>query len=229
MDSLKDDEVEGIWKRVKKYIDLNEIKSADKMNQKRELNELLEKTTTAKDNKNPQSSMQKLKDFGFSDRALKNESIRNELKQNSLKNYEEKQSEKFKIEEKKEITISKGSQKGFIFEQFFGTKKGGKRKGFAGRKLLSRPEKEKPIIRQERIKLTEKPIENFTPIKIKGEQYQNYYNTQSEKFNIKSTKEITISKGKQTGYKYQIFLGTKIGGSGKTVRAGSQLISKPSK
>lgn len=84
MDGLEEQEIEGIWQRVKRYLDLSKIKSVDEMNQQQELSQAMEIRTNA-DNINPQSNMGFLTDRGFPSEAIHNENIRNELLGQNIK------------------------------------------------------------------------------------------------------------------------------------------------
>ncbi len=80
MDSLPEEEIESIWKRIKTYIDTDKIKSiSTKMIADEIQNEMSKANVPASRNVNPQSMMDFLTNRGFHKEASKNARIKNEI------------------------------------------------------------------------------------------------------------------------------------------------------
>lgn len=107
MDGLEEQEIEGIWQRIKTYIDLKKIKSVDAINQKEELARVMG-ISTPSDGKNPQSNMNFLVNRGFPKEAIQNEKIRNEILSNSIVGLKVKGVQRFQIAKGAKSFISNG-------------------------------------------------------------------------------------------------------------------------
>jgi len=77
MDRETEEEIESIWERTKKYIDVNQIKGVSKSQIQAEIRRQLENVSAR--GKNPQSNADFLISKGFPKEASKNEKIRREL------------------------------------------------------------------------------------------------------------------------------------------------------
>lgn len=78
MDGLEAQEIEGIWKRVKHYLDLSQITAADLGNMASQLSDTMNIKTSG-DGRTEQGNMDFLRNRGFPDRAVNDPRIRNEL------------------------------------------------------------------------------------------------------------------------------------------------------
>jgi len=131
MEGLDEQEIEGIWTRIKKYIDLSQITAGDKINQKKQLEEAMN-IQTAGDGKTPQANMDHLIKKKFPAAAIKSPKIQSELFVAVKRTYEEKVREKFVITAQKEITIKTGKRKGYRYIMYRGHRPGETRKYITG-------------------------------------------------------------------------------------------------
>ena len=131
MEGLDEQEIEGIWTRIKKYIDLNKITAADKTNQKKQLEDIMS-IQTAGDNATPQATMDYLVKKHFPSEAIKNKKINSELFVSVEKTYKEKVRTKFVITAQKEITVKSGRMKGYRYIQYRGHRTGETRSYITG-------------------------------------------------------------------------------------------------
>lgn len=79
MDSLDDGEFEGIWKRNKKYIELDKIKSISRKSIEEEIRQAVESSSSPRRGFNPQSNSSFLIRRGFHKRAAKTDFILKEI------------------------------------------------------------------------------------------------------------------------------------------------------
>jgi len=111
-------EAEKVFNRIKQYLDLSGLKSADEMNQREQLQKAIEN-----------SRMEHVRNLSNSDlakSAVNTPSIRSELIKASKSSYQDSIYNKGfeNVKEGKIITISKGRLKGYQFVQFRGTREG---------------------------------------------------------------------------------------------------------
>ena len=137
MDGLAETEIEGIWTRIKRYINLDEVTAGDPTNQKEQLKRAMSIKTYG-DGKTAQGNMDFLIKRGFPKQAIKNRQIQSELMQSVKNDYISKVKENFTVVSEKEITIKSGRLKGYKYIQFRGMKKGQKRNVIAGRLYIKK-------------------------------------------------------------------------------------------
>jgi hypothetical protein len=75
MDSVSDKDIESIWSRLQKYIDVKQLKSKSKEGLKNEINTQLRGVSSS----DKSGSVQTLLEHGFADRVLKNENVKKDL------------------------------------------------------------------------------------------------------------------------------------------------------
>lgn len=75
MDSVSDKEVESIWSRLQKYVDVSKLKSKSKEGLKSEINTQLRSVSSSE----ARGSVQTLLAHGFAERVLKNDKIISDL------------------------------------------------------------------------------------------------------------------------------------------------------
>ena len=99
MESLTDQEIEGVWIRLKRYIPTDQIKGVTKEDQKRELDIMLRTIRTKNDTDT--ANMVFLRERGFHNRAIDVKKIRSELLADNVRTVE--------IRGQKRYVIAKGT------------------------------------------------------------------------------------------------------------------------
>jgi hypothetical protein len=98
MDSLPEDEIEAIWQRSKRYLDLNKIKSVSRKMIQEEIREEMRNANVPRDReRNPQALMDFLIFKGFPEEAASNDKIVNELLSDNVKEIKVKGKTRFQI------------------------------------------------------------------------------------------------------------------------------------
>lgn len=98
MDSLPEDEIEAIWQRNKKYIDVNQIKSVSTKMIQDEIREALRTANVPQEREvNPQSTSEFLVAKGFPEEAAKNQKILTELLQDNVREIQVRGASRFQI------------------------------------------------------------------------------------------------------------------------------------
>lgn len=96
MDSLPEDEIEAIWQRQKKYIDLDDIKSVTKTGVQEEIKNLM-KGASVPDQQNPQANNDFLTERGFPKEATSNPKIFQEILETKIKKVSVKGVDRFQL------------------------------------------------------------------------------------------------------------------------------------
>ena len=94
-DTLIASEILGIWKRIKHYLDLDSITATDKMNQQKQLQDLM--TNPSKGSSEFPGNMDTLIDNGFPSEFVQNSEIRNELLSGRIKEIQVRGVTRFQI------------------------------------------------------------------------------------------------------------------------------------
>ncbi len=98
MDSLPEDEIEAIWQRNKRYIDITQIKSVSREMIQDEIREALRTSRVPRDREvNPQSTAEFLIDRGFPEEASKNPKILAGLLKDNIKEIQVKGVSRFQL------------------------------------------------------------------------------------------------------------------------------------
>lgn len=99
MDKEADEEIESIWEREKKYIDVKKIRGVSREQIQQGIKKQLESVSTR--GKNPQANSEFLIKKGFPERASENRKIREELLSDNIK--------EIKVRGKTRFQIAKGT------------------------------------------------------------------------------------------------------------------------
>ena len=83
VDTLVDSEVLGVWRRIKQYLDVDSITATDKMNQQKQLQDIMANPT--KPSPDFPANMDTLVDNDFPSGFVQNPAIRNELLSGRIK------------------------------------------------------------------------------------------------------------------------------------------------
>lgn len=94
-DTLVASEILGIWKRIRRYLDIDSITATDKMNQQKQLQDLM--TNPSKGSSEFPGNMDTLVDNGFPSEFVGNPEIRNDLLSGRIREIKVRGTTRFQI------------------------------------------------------------------------------------------------------------------------------------